>query len=665
MKRIAQYLMSHSSIKMKAALRRFLIVFAMFFALGPAYGAEAILSYSSLIDVQTDRSVIVTETIRVNAEGRSIKRGIFRLIPTHSKGDNGYTIDHGLEVLEILRDGQPDDWHTTSAEAGEIIYIGNADVFLDSGIYTYTIKYRTWRQVRDLADSDQIYWNATGNFWDFPIQAAVAQVRLPEGARIQGTKAFTGRFGSNANDATITFDGAQTAIFRANQGFAPREGMSIVVGFDKGLMAPPSAWDSFWTYLLDRRALFLPAFSFLVVLTYFYSAWNAVGRDPKKGTIVPLFYPPKGFSPALAHYVHNFGWKKSGWTAFTAALISLATKGLVKLGQPGGDTKVTVTSKEPDDLPSGELKLYTWFHAKGSVVINKKVGASLHVLQSEFVKTIEDENRRYFFKRNTGYIILGLVISFLSLFGMLFLEVLDFMWLIIAVALAVVTAIFSGIISKTDSGFSLSKGVGIFIFLAVFGNFFTGLVAAFEMFDLGSFFTGNVSENVTAFVREQPGAIAAISIVVINIGFGAIMRAPTMQGRKLMDELDGFKMYLETAEKERLNIRGEPDLTVERFEGILPYAIALGVEKPWSEHFEKELARNAINPEDQNYNPSWHSGRGWRADRIATNVASTASAMSSSMIASQPVSSSSSSSGFSSGGGFSGGGGGGGGGGGW
>ncbi|WP_299349297.1 DUF2207 domain-containing protein, partial [uncultured Maritalea sp.] len=364
----------------------------MFFALAPAYGAEAILSYSSVIDVQTDRSIIVTETIRVNAEGREIQRGIWRYIPTESRGDNGYAIDHGLEVLQVLRNGEPDDWHSETEANGERIYIGNADVYLSPGIYNYTLKYRTWHQVRDLPDSDQIYWNVTGNFWNIPINASVAQVRLPEGAHIQQTRAYTGAFGSSANNATISHDGALNTTFSANQSFAPGEGLSVVVGFNKGLMEPPTAWDNFWAYLSDRRAVFLPAISFLLVFSYFYSAWNAVGRDPKKGTIIPLFYPPKGFSPALTHYVHNFGWAKSGWTAFTAALISLATKGLVQLGQNGDDTKVTVTNKEPGELPSGELKLYTWFHAKGSVVIDKNVGASLHELHSDFIDTIEDEN---------------------------------------------------------------------------------------------------------------------------------------------------------------------------------------------------------------------------------------------------------------------------------
>ena len=73
------------------------------------------------------------------------------------------------------------------------------------------------------------------------------------------------------------------------------------------------------------------------------------------------------------------------------------------------------------------------------------------------------------------------------------------------------------------------------------------------------------------------GLIAAISIFLMTIVFGILMRAPTIQGRKVMDEIDGFKMYLETAEKNRLNISTEPPMSIDRFERILPYAIALGV----------------------------------------------------------------------------------------
>ena len=35
---------------------------------------------------------------------------------------------------------------------------------------------------RPFADHDEIYWNVTGNYWNFPIARANATITLPQGA---------------------------------------------------------------------------------------------------------------------------------------------------------------------------------------------------------------------------------------------------------------------------------------------------------------------------------------------------------------------------------------------------------------------------------------------------------------------------------------------------
>jgi uncharacterized membrane protein len=133
-----------------------------------------------------------------------------------------------------------------------------------------------------------------------------------------------------------------------------------------------------------------------------------------------------------------------------------------------------------------------------------------------------------------------------------------------------------------------------------------------------------------------------------------------------MDQLAGLKLYLETAEADRMNLRA-PEITAERFEALLPYAVALNVEKPWSEAFAAALARAHPGEADpmRNYHPAWtNSGGNWSGAAFGAAVAATVGSVSSALASAVPVSSGSS--GFSSsGGGGSGGGGGGGGGGGW
>jgi hypothetical protein len=73
------------------------------------------------------------------------------------------------------------------------------------------------------------------------------------------------------------------------------------------------------------------------------------------------------------------------------------------------------------------------------------------------------------------------------------------------------------------------------------------------------------------------------------------LRAPTALGRPIMDQLAGFKLYLETAESGQLNLQA-PEITAQRFEAILPYAVALDVEKPWAQAFAAALRR--AHPDD-------------------------------------------------------------------
>lgn len=158
-----------------------------------------------------------------------------------------------------------------------------------------------------------------------------------------------------------------------------------------------------------------------------------------------------------------------------------------------------------------------------------------------------------------------------------------------------------------------------------------------------------------------PLVIATIVLSFLTMAFFAvIMRRPTIRGRKLLDEMLGFKDFLEIAEKDELNLRNPPQKTPELFETMLPFALALGVEQAWSERFAKVLA--AIrDPNGDAYSPSWYDGN-WNSSNLSKATNSLAGGLGSAVASSVSPPGSSSGGG---GGGSSGGGGGGGGGGGW
>ena len=147
-------------------LRKGLAVFGLAWLLlltGLAQADERILSFHSDIEVNPDRSMIVTETIRVRAEGNKIKRGIYRDFPTRYTDHYGTDYHVGFQVLSVQRDGKAESYHQEDLSNGIRTYIGRSNVYLPQGDYTYTISYRTTKQLGFFTDFDELYWNVTGN----------------------------------------------------------------------------------------------------------------------------------------------------------------------------------------------------------------------------------------------------------------------------------------------------------------------------------------------------------------------------------------------------------------------------------------------------------------------------------------------------------------------
>jgi uncharacterized membrane protein YgcG len=153
--------------------------------------------------------------------------------------------------------------------------------------------------------------------------------------------------------------------------------------------------------------------------------------------------------------------------------------------------------------------------------------------------------------------------------------------------------------------------------------------------------------------------IPAVGIIsgVIILGFAMVMPRRTADGAKLLAEIKGFEWFLSVTEKERLKFHDAPKKTPEQFQRMLPYAIALKVDKEWADQFQGISLKS----------PEWAEGRGWSAAHAVAFTANLQSMQTATAkVYHNPASSSAGSghSGFG-GGGHSGGGGGGGGGGSW
>jgi uncharacterized membrane protein len=148
--------------------------------------------------------------------------------------------------------------------------------------------------------------------------------------------------------------------------------------------------------------------------------------------------------------------------------------------------------------------------------------------------------------------------------------------------------------------------------------------------------------------------------------FFVLLPAPTPLGQQLLEQLEGYRDYLQLGEREALERAANlPAMSIALYEQHLPYAMALGVEDKWSARFSAALANGLIYPAQADYQPEWYQSRSPYSSPLAMSSALAAGLSSATALASSPPASSSSGGGGSSGGGSSGGGGGGGGGGGW
>ena len=128
-------------------LRLCLSVMATCLLLQTAIAREQIIRFHSDIEVLADSSMVVTETIRVVAEGDQIRRGIYRDFPTDYRDRLNNQIHVGFAVEKVTRDGTSEPFFTEKYANGVRVYVGNADKSLPPGEYEYGIRYTTTRQL--------------------------------------------------------------------------------------------------------------------------------------------------------------------------------------------------------------------------------------------------------------------------------------------------------------------------------------------------------------------------------------------------------------------------------------------------------------------------------------------------------------------------------------
>ncbi len=307
--------------------------------------------------------------------------------------------------------------------------------------------------------------------------------------------------------------------------------------------------------------------------------------------MIPLFYAPDGASPAFLRYVRDMRLDQTG---FTAAIIGLAVKGAIKIvevegretffGKGKGHFVLHEKETEPEKLqPEEEALMMQLFPGSiDSVSLVQDNGDIISGAMRSLARNLRNTNSAIF-TRNTDKMLPGLALYGLGIAASYpFSGEYPLNTMLAGVCGLLIIALGMRLSKAANTG-----GQNIRQFLGrAFPALAVGLVGAIA---LGG-------EGLSPFTFVFFVASAAIIAVM-----RPLMVSRTQKGSNILSEAEGLKLYMDTAEKERLEMFNPPEETPELFEKLLPYALALDVAKTWGNRFESVLTKAS-------YKPEWYSG---------------------------------------------------------
>jgi hypothetical protein len=404
-------------------VKRFFLL--LVFLSGLASAQERVLDFHSEIRIAPSGELTVKELIRVQVEGRDIRRGILRDFPTEYRDRSGARVRVPFEVVSVLRNGRPEPYALEQLDNGVRIRIGDANVLLPRGPQLYQVIYRTARQIGFFEAHDELYWNVNGNGWTFRFDRLSAEVRLPARVAAEALKleAYTGPQGARGSDyqAAPREDGA---VFRATRALAPSEGMTIVVAFPKGIVTPPPASERARFWIADRAGLLAGMAGFGLLFGFLFWRWWTVGRDPRRGPRFPRYEAPPGLGPAGVRYVDRMNYDDR---CVAAALLGLGQRGYLKIRQAGERWELQRTGRDVAFLPGEQALTALLFDAGERVTVERKHDARVQAARDAFRRALDNTfSKENLFHRNRGSLYGGIAFAVATFAAMAALEAPDY-----------------------------------------------------------------------------------------------------------------------------------------------------------------------------------------------------------------------------------------------
>src|SRR6266849_732095 len=515
-----------------------------------------ISAFRADVTVKSDATLDVREEITLDSGGKFYRHGFIRNLPIGSEDRwdsryvGEYKRDNGIRVkiLEVTKDGHPVAYKGRGYGYSQL-RIGENNVPLPPGKHRYVIRYTVDGALNLGATRDTFYWNAIGHERNEPVAEAILSVHLPPQIfasdaiaepRVAGRGVSSPRLPET--ELIRIDDSPESITFRATH-VAPRQSLSLAVTWSAGYLHPPR----FPLLTRDKWLLAAPVALFL----FYFISWLKIGPEPKPGTVVTRYEPPEGLSAAAVRYAVTTG---SDGRSFAAVIAALASRGCLRAEPRDGKYKLSRMmsdrATEAKLAPEEKRVLTMLFEDGPEMELTPAMDQRNTAQNTRYVFAIQQELSKrldgLYFTKHAGVIAVGVLATFIS-----------------ALALA-----------ATAQGRDTS-GATFFTMWVLFAGLLIGLL--FEVSFLPACKTalrarggwlkllpglaalGIFAAVIVYMLRElaesvSPAfAIMIAALLITNLAWGPQLKGRTAQGREILDQIAGFRLFLEKVEKDRLD----------------------------------------------------------------------------------------------------------------
>jgi hypothetical protein len=321
----------------------------------------------------------------------------------------------------------------------------------------------------------------------------------------------------------------------------------------------------------------------LLLLTYYVVVYCTLETDSKPQVMVPQYEPPGGFSPAVLRFV----WRGVADARSVAAVFaSLSSRRLIALQKISSAYEIKRLYSQTTPLPGLPREenvvldfLFSSFFEKTTFDPARQSQGCASVILGVLTRDVGTRYRQ----SHAGYIAIGVLVSCIAGFWLLSIKhelsvILD---CLIASAFIAGLAVFGAIVAQAIQPLIRDIRQGTWKFMRIFLALVLVLFFAMWFVVAGAKLHLDYSWNVIN---------AIFAMALLNVVAQPFLRRDTEEGKKLKQQIEGFRTFLVAVEQDQLDRMNTPHKDIE-FTGHLAYAVALEVKEAWGDYLSNAFSQ--------------------------------------------------------------------------